>query len=439
MIKKYTLRSLARANAVVAALVLASASLLPTLFVQRAEAAQLGTRFIDMSSYESSGGDSSEGSGRDGGDVFGQDVTYTVSFTLNSAHSNLRGVVVQFCDESPIIGDTCTTPAGFDLNQATLAVANDTDSAHDISGWTKGGDADTLILSDGTGVAASSGDVISFDLGTTADGDGITDPTDNGTFYARIITYDNDANATAYTNGTPGTHVDEGGVALAVANELTITARVQEVLEFCIGTETDSSITPATGDDCTNNVAGTDLDLGVVDSSSIATTSTIDTPNDGIAMIRTNALDGAVIYYKAEQENDSGALKQTGTTCISATSLSDACFNSVNGGDGTRGAITAGTEAFGVALKDRITTTGGVTDSLRCDADYQGDGTAECTGAVSGNNYAWYDNGQFDILASSSGPIDDELVALEFAATAAPTTPTGVYTVTANFVATATY
>ena len=49
-------------------------------------------RFIDMSATQAS-----EGSGRDGGDTFGQNVTYTVSFDLGTAHTNLEGIVVQFC------------------------------------------------------------------------------------------------------------------------------------------------------------------------------------------------------------------------------------------------------------------------------------------------------------------------------------------------------
>ena len=423
-----SMRTLARANALFAAGVLAAAALLPAIMLSGStNADQLTNRSIDMSASQTS-----SGSGRDGGDSFGQNVSYTVAFDLAQAHSNLEGVVVQFCSDSPIIGDSCTEAngsIGLDLTGVTVS-ANTLGGSTDVdpSGWTVGGDADTFILSDATGLAGSIGDTVAFDI------DGITNPTSAGTFYARILTYIDSTVATSYAAGTPGANVDDGGIALSVANELTITARVQEVLEFCIGTETASTIGPVTGDDCTD-VAGTDLSLDVVDSGSIATTSTIDTPNDGIALVRTNAANGAVMYYKAEQDTSSGQLKIAGATC-NGTNLDDPCFNSVGT---TRSAITAGTENFGVALKERITTTGGATDAITCDAEYQGDGTAGCTGAVAGNNYAWDDSGAFDTLASSAGPVDDELVALEFAATASPTTPTGFYTVTANFVTTATY
>jgi hypothetical protein len=152
-------------------------------------------------------------------------------------------------------------------------------------------------------------------------------------------------------------------------------------------------------------------------------------------MVRTNAINGVVMYYKAEQDTTSGKLKIAGETCV-GTNLDDPCFNSRGS---TRAVIASGTENFGVALKERVTTTGGATNVVTCAADYRGDNTAGCTGAVAGDNYAWVDTGAFSSIASSTGPVDDELMALEFAATASPTTPTGLYTVTANFVATSTF
>jgi hypothetical protein len=89
-----------------------------------------------------------------------------------------------------------------------------------------------------------------------------------------------------------------------------------------------------------------------------------------------------------------------------------------------------------MTLRDLNTTSGGATTSLSCNAQYDGDGSCG-TGAVTG--YAWDDTGSFDTIASASGPVDDEKVSIEFAATASPTTPTGLYTVTANFVATSTF
>ena len=453
------LRPLARANAVVAALVLAGASLLPALLVEPASADTLVHRFIDMSSFSSAGGNSAAGSGR----TSATGVTYTIGFDV-PATGNIGAIAVEFCGDAdgnlgttgdqtgPILLDACNTPSGFDIDTSTTDPTNQVG----IGGFTKNAlsDANLYVISDGTPDSVTSNltdadtdNDFKDDADVKFDVTGVVNPDYTGTFYARITTYAAEADLPTTTwvstaEGTAdnsiGTIVDDGGIALSTANELTVTARVQEVLEFCVGTETASSITPATGDDCANNIAGTDLDLGVVDSNSIATTTGTDN-GDGLMMIRTNGLYGATIYYKAEQDTSSGKLKQAGAAC-SGVSTADPCFNSVAAGAGTRAAVTAGSqEAFGVALKERITTTGGATNALQCDADYYGDGTAACTGAVAGNNYAWLDTGQFDTLAASTGPIDDETVQLEFAAQAAPTTPTGLYTVTANFVATATY
>ena len=52
-------------------------------------------------------------------------------------------------------------------------------------------------MSDVTGLAGIIGDVVAFDV------DGITNPTSNGSFYARILTYTDSTVATAYVAGTP--------------------------------------------------------------------------------------------------------------------------------------------------------------------------------------------------------------------------------------------
>lgn len=450
MTKTNVLQMLSKANAVVIAAILAASVAMPFMLVERAQGAPLQNRLIDMS-----GNLTSEGSGRDGSDAFGQDVTYRVSFDLNSAHANIEGIVIDFCSNSPIVGEACTAPTGFDTNDATLAFTEVTTVLN--ANWaidTASSDANTLVIEDATttGDNLTATTPITFDLGTAAASDGFTNPTTTGTFYARILTYTDDTVASAYASATPGAYTDDGGIALAVANHLTITARVQEVLEFCIGTDDDSITAGLDGgpgargaaDDC-SVVAGTDIDLGVVDASNIQRTSDADigtSGNDGVAMIRTNAIDGATVYYKAEQETGlsnggAGTLRLAGVDdCGTIAGVNNGCFNSAGGDvtNPTQAAITAGTELFGMTLTNQDESAGGATtDALSCDGNYDGDGS--CAGGVA-TGYAWDPTGVFDTIASSTGPIDDEMVNIEFAATASPTTPTGLYTVTANFVAT---
>lgn len=412
----------------VQAAVLSVSAAVPILTnVGTAHGAQLTNRYIDISGgLGNAGGGTSEGDGRDSADTYGEDVTYTVTFDVTTAHSNIEGIVIDFCDSAtgPITGTACTAPSGFDINESGLALANNTE----ISTLTinAASDTNTLILSNSTGNALSAAATVSFNLGTSAAGDGITNPDTNGTFYARILTYTTDTVANAYTSTVPGAYTDDGGIALAIANELTITARVQEQLQFCVGTA-------EVGTDCTG-VSGTAVSLGVVDSSTVADT----TAAPAYAMIRTNAANGATISYKAEQDTSSGKLKVTGATCT-GTNVTDQCFNSAGT---TQATITAGTESFGMAVIDINNSNGGGTnDNLTCDTNYDGDGT--CDGTIGALQYAWDDTGVFDTIASSSASstkvLDDELMIMRFAATASATTPTGLYSTTANFVATATF
>ncbi len=458
---KNTKTSLYRINLFAQAALLAVSLLLPVVLMQdRAGAATIQNRFIDMSSVQSSGSDSSNGSGRNGDDAFGQNVTYTVGFDMPIT-DDVGAIVVEFCenaDGGPITLQTCTAPAGLDVNTGT-AVAEQ----NGITGFSKITDG-VVDAANRFGVSIASGSEINIlsNIDTTrfANSDvkfditGITNPSaSNETFYARIIVYSDSANLpatswvpTATGDNGVGTYTHDGGVALATASHLTVSARVQEVLQFCIGTQVGSSIGPATGDDCLD-LGGTDLDLGVVDSGNIQRTSDTDidpigapSGNNGLAMIRTNAIDGAAIYYKAEQESGitdgAGTLRQTGIDdCGTIANVNNACFNSAGGEspDPTKVTINTGIELFGMTLRNRITTTGGNTDVLTCDINYNGDGSC---GPGAATQYAWDPSGEFDTLATSTGPIDDELVEVEFAATASPTTPTGAYTVTANFVAT---
>ena len=453
MTKHNVLRPLARANAIVSAAVLTAAAFLPAVLLSSsAGAAQLTSRYVDLSSVQSSGGDSSEGSGRDSDDAEtpnpGSDVTYTVGFTTDAVGDyNVGGVVVEFCSNSPIIGLACTAPAGFSLDptgafdpgsgtdSTNLAIANQS-GITDFVIDTANSDDNTLVLTR-TAASVTAGTAIEFDLGSTAADDGIYNPTAEGTFYARILTYTTTAAAQGYTSTVPGAFEDDGGVAMAIANQLTITARVQEVLQFCVGT-TDAGASS----DCTD-ISGTDIDLGVVDSNSVQTSAT----DAGLAMIRTNAANGAVVYYKAEQDTSSGQLKIAGQACSGVT-ITDPCFNSAIG-TGTAAApvsntIVNGTEEFGMTVTAVDTSNGGATTNLTRDAAYDGNGAANgsCTAADAGSDeecWAWADAGSFDQLASSSTVLDDEMLEIAFAATAAPTTPTGLYTVTANFVATSTF
>ena len=393
-------------------ILLGSSGIMPLVFSNSASAAQLTSRKITLGSSEASAAD----------------VTYTLAYTIATT-GNIGGVVIDFCSNSPITGTSCTAPTGFDTNKDSLALGTQT-GITDFAVDTTNSDANTIILTR-TAASVSSGTAVTTPLGSSGGSDGLTNPStdcdanttaDECSYYARVLTYATTAAAQGYTSTSPGAFVDNGGIAISTANQLTITARVQEVLQFCVG-DTDSGA----NDDC-RDISGNDIDLEVVDSSTVNV-------NDGVSvtdgpaffMIRTNASSGAQVDYFAEQETSSGKLKVVGAACGSATSETDQCFNNPGDTAAVEAAIVAGAEAFGMTCAT-VNTSNGSTTNLTRDAQYD-----------NSVGYTWQDSGATDTVATSSTVLDDEMCELEFAATAAPTTPTGAYTVTATFIATATF
>ena len=264
----------------------------------------------------------------------------------------------------------------------------------------------------------------------------------NKTFYPRIRLYSDLAASTL---------VWEGAVAQSTSQTLTVNARVQEVLQFCVGSTAVDDATTSVGAACAN-VSGTTVDMGVIDSGSVSVSPVSSTSGgsnvNGVAMVRTNAVNGVVIDYKAVQETSSGKLKVAGATC-SGTSTTDQCFNSQGT---TQGTFSAGTENFGMTVGGvncgsttsySCTYTAG-TSNLKADAQYQGEGTFNSSWTYgTANGFAWDDSGSADRIASSAGSsvkvVDDEALILKFAATSSITTPTGQYTVQSDFIATPTF
>jgi len=252
---------LKRPKALAAATLLVIASLIP-LFQQDASAyGLLAARKITMSS--SASGTVTTGIAR------GDDVTYEVDFDIATTQS-IAGMVVDFCVNSPIVGESCTAPTGFNVNEGTLAYA----ASAGMTGFSVNAatDANTLVLT-GAGWSATAGNSATFTLGTAAVSDGFTNPTDTdnvtggnqvGTFYARIVTFTTAAGATTYSSATvnannPGAEppvVDAGGIALSTAQQINVTSKVQEKLDFCVYT---SAFTA--GRDC-STATGSSVTLG---------------------------------------------------------------------------------------------------------------------------------------------------------------------------------
>jgi hypothetical protein len=371
-------------------------------------------------------------------------VNYTFDFTLPSGTA-VQSIRFEFCT-TPL--STCTHPTGMDNNYTTTSLSG-TQTFSEATAFTEYTGADSGTCDDhNNGTPANSTEYCISRSDTDAETaaakqvtiNSITNPTtaSNTTVYVRIFLYSD----TAFT-----TLVNEGVVAASVQQQLTVNARVQENLQFCIGTTAIDDATTSTGADCAA-ISGTTVDVGAIDST--VSISPVDAnPNggndlNGLAMVRTNANNGTVIVYFSEQETSSGKLKVVGATC-SGTSTTDQCFNSQGT---TQGTFSGGTENFGMTIggvncgsvSAYTCTFASDTYNLRMDAQYEGN-TNTAYGTSAG--FAWDDTGATDTIASSTSStvkvLDDEALILRFAATAAATTPTGTYTVTSTYIATPTF
>ncbi len=362
-------------------------------------------------------------------------VTYTFGFTVPTA-TTILGIKFQACTAA--IG-TCTAPSGLSFSSRTIgsptgftgtSLAVDNTGANDCTS-----SASVICVNRASGTDTNGAKTVPFNA--------ITNPsTTNSTFFVRITTY----SANTYTVGTI---LDSGTVASAVTQTLTISARIQEILNFCVGNTTVNDATTSPGANCAA-ISGTTVDLGSLDASTV-NTSPVSTGNDGnntngIAMLRTNASSGATVSYKSVQgsgTNHLGALRVSGASCNSGNINTDQCVTSAGT---TQAAFTAGTEMFGM-------TVGGVncgsTTAYTCtfssgaynlQRDTQYDGLGSNTyGSSNAQGFAWDETGTLDQIASSSGAVDDESLILIFAATPNAVTPTGSYSTQADFIAVATY
>ncbi len=419
------------AAALSSALVLATMA--PVFLTGSASAAQITNRSITLGSSKVSTSN-----------------TYSVDF-YPTVTTTIKGIVVQFCANSPLIGTSCTGMTGMTTPAAaTTFSVTQTGATSRTFTLVSPTNASTNILV-GTN---STGFVPAATSGTNADRVHFTftatNPSTLGSFYARILTYDSDSGGNdplSYTDTTPGTHIDDGGIALSTARQLTVNAKVQEQLTFCVGTVdntvTDTSTFNTYNGGATQYCGGSafganpTVDLGPVSSgsASISPVATASGGNNltGVLLTQTNAFNGATLSYFSEQNSSSGRLKVAGAACSGSTgapitdagsSVTDQCFNS----NATQTSFaTASTEEFGMTALTPYQI--GTTANLSRDANYDGNGTAA-------GGFAWTQGGATVTLATSSTVLDYEAMLLTFAAQTAPTTPTGTYTVTSTYVAT---
>ncbi len=159
---------------------------------------------------------------------------HRVGFTITNFSQPIGSIRVQYCGNSPIIGETCDPPVGLDASDATieLQVGESGFSLHADS------DENNVILS--RPPTTPTQPALRYELGN------VENPSLLGTFYARIFTYPTDDGSGPYDQA--------GGVALSTVDEVGLETEVPPYLLFCSG------VTIA-GQDC-STAEGFFIDLG---------------------------------------------------------------------------------------------------------------------------------------------------------------------------------
>ena len=376
-----------RAGSLAAAVAVVLGALVPAIAPMVSAAAQVQTRSIEMS-------DSAPGK---------TNVTYKVTFT--PATTGAQSLIIDFCNNSSIIGGACTAPTGMDAGSAAFVAGTGTAS------WAIGtGSASQVRVTKSAGSSLGTS-AIDFEL------TGVTNSTDLGTFWARVYTYNDGtygATTTAYTDPqTLGDYKDYGGFALSTVTLINITATVMETLTFC--TSKSAPTAGCTGTDAPNLTLGHGTPA-ILDSSVVDT-------DDAYFQISTNALTGATVRMKSRNACANGGLSRDGgTTCPIA-------------GLGTTGAgpttFTAATALFGL----HITSVAGGTGTVAPELDY--DGTTSTNYGMNGTAVT---STYGDPIANTSGTATADVNSLlTFGAQASVTTPAGVYSVNESLIATGTF
>lgn len=345
-------------------------------------------------------------------------VSYQLQFTASTAVSAGGGVVIDFCNDTPIVGLTCdnsTIPNPVDASAATLGTVkyNGTDAAT-AGSITK--TATNIKWTAGTGYAA--GDVVQITF------NGITNPATAHAFYARIVTYK--TSLAGYTGpNTLGTYDDEGGIALATTESIDVTAYVAETLTFCVSGGPTAPTSGCVGVTDPGIQLGVDQGNGV----KVLTTSLVSTGTD-YAQLSTNASGGAVVNLHSSALSCGGLVRNGPANC-------DIVAQNTIGGD-----IAAADAKFGLKVgpvsntTDAVDTTGTLTtattnyDNSKFYIDYDATNT-NATGVTS--TYG------SKLFTTNGGPASNKNMPITFGASTANSTPAGIYKASLNLIATGTF
>jgi len=341
------------------------------------------------------------------------DVSYTVSFTAVQAAG---AYVVEFCTNTPLIGQDCTAPTGMVATNAAKGTDGNT-TATAVTGA-----ANKLTVTNAITASQAVKDTFT----------GITNPQDAGTVYARIVTYDNPTNAGNYSSTLTSTTgvKDQGSVALSITDSMGVSGDVLETMQFCVSgdnAQTPGSTPFSAGcvDTGGNSVTKPALNLGEKNGSVTALDSGHVSTGLVFTQMSTNAQGGAVVYLKSSTTG-CGGLTLAGTGACNIKPLT------------TGAADFAGTAAFGVKLgADVDSGTGSARQAFIHDGSYGS--TNYFMNYVAGDATGVTSTYGDPILTTDGTQVNSQDMQLTFGASIAPNTPAGRYSADLSLIATGTF
>lgn len=330
-------------------------------------------------------------------------VSYQVKFTTTNVAQSL---VMQFCSDTPLIGESCGAPGGFTVAGATTATSGVT--------ITNKATANKIVL-ESTGLGTPGAQTIDIA--------GINNPTAAGALYARIVTYDDTgANAlTAYTTTALGSNAkDQGSVALSITDGVNVSGKVLETLLFCV------SGTAITTAGCASGITAPTLTLGETVGTVKALTSSKVSTGDIYTQLSTNAAGGVVVSLKSG--NTCGGLMRQGASSCDITPSTATGFD-----DSSSNAAKFGVK---VAADSATDTTLSATGTFRIVPTSVYDGTNYMFNWVSGNASGVSSTYGDPILDTNETQPSNKNMKLTFGASITNNTPAGNYSTDLSLIAT---
>jgi hypothetical protein len=299
------------------------------------------------------------------------DVTYDASFTLTTPGA-IGSIAIEFCSNSTFVTDPCTAPYGLDALNATIAQQSG------ATGFQLSPDSTVNELLLTRASVYSPAVPVSYTF------QHMVNPTDNGSYYVRVLTY-------ASSDGS-GPATDDGGMAFVMQQSISIgvSTEIPPYLTFCV-----ADVIPSFTHDCSGET-GDYIDLGNFDTSHTSSGTTQ-------FMTATNAQSGYSVYVQ-------GDTLTSGNNIISPATADSGS--------------QVGTSQFGINLRANTNPVIG--------ANPDGPGSGIATSNYDKTNLYQYNSG--DAIASSLNADDFRRYTVSYIVNIAKSQPVGIYASTFTYI-----